>query len=868
MKHKLDILESYTQKTGVVISLIVTLFSSIFLIIALLSKEHYWRGYESIDLLSLIFEFVYGVGVSFLILRKRETYIHLAPFLILNWFIGCFSLNTFIPVFQDLPVWVYLATLVFCLSNFFIYRNSDEKGNTSIAFFINGVSFSIILYFALYLIPIMPFSFMGLIALGVGFYGLVPALVIIIHTITIIRYLSNNKIYAVSFSGGFLAVLISMIVFTVGLNIESRKITQLARINSFDQNNELPYYISVSQNLKPNFFNEILLKKDIVYIPLHDIFSFSSFNSFGSKQFNERKIHNPFISIAYLFCEDLTLNNDDKINILKSNFDKRLETEEQLWSGDDLFTKSIKEDVKIYPETRLAYTEITMKIACEQESGRNNKEAIYSFQLPEGSVATSLSLWVNGIERKGVLTTKEKAKAAYKQIVGVEYRDPSLMQWKEGNKVVVRVFPINYKTPRTFKCGFTTPLKVEDNQMKYQSLSIKGPNISNAETISRIQTVGNTKIETSKDFELNKNYYINQSKGLDDWEATMPLTQPFQSNSFAWKNKVYEVTEIQKTAIPFTPSEIILDLNSSWTTKQIESFVDLNKKNLFVIINGEKKAIDKDNFKAIELEFEDLHYSLLPLYKMTPNSLIITKCGTFSANFEELEDSRYLKKIRTGTKERNLKVINISSDINPFWQTVKEQKYVDYFQTSLKNSLELINKKQFNLFQTATNTVNIEPANIAIQEIPQTSATKSNGPNHIYRMYALGKVLEEQVKIQNSYLSHYKNEPISQDTASVTVVSADELREEEIKIKNDSLFYNKYVNLAKDANIVTPISSLIVLETDADYKNNGIAKNVDTLGNASINNDGAVPEPHEWLLIILGSTILFFYYRKNKKQTV
>ena len=102
---------------------------------------------------------------------------------------------------------------------------------------------------------------------------------------------------------------------------------------------------------------------------------------------------------------------------------------------------------------------------------------------------------------------------------------------------------------------------------------------------------------------------------------------------------MYEVTEIQKTAIPFTPSEIILDLNSSWTTKQIESFVDLNKKNLFVIINGEKKAIDKDNFKAIELEFEDLHYSLLPLYKMTPNSLIITKCGTFSANFEELEDS-------------------------------------------------------------------------------------------------------------------------------------------------------------------------------------------------------------------------------------
>lgn len=830
MKHKLDILEYYNQKPGVGISLIVTLFSSLFLIGALLCKESDFNDCQGIAFFSLLFEFIYGVSLSFILLRNKENYIHLTPFLILNWLIGCFSLNVFIPVFQDLPIWIYFTTVAFCLSNFFIYSNSDESRSTSIAFFINGLSFLLILYFAVYLIPIMPSSFLGIIALGLGFYGLVPAIVIIIHTITILRYINRDKNYVVSFSGGILVVLISLAVFTAGLNIESRKINQFGRINSFDQNNELPYYISISQNLKPNFFNEILLKKDLVYIPLHDIFDFRTFDSFGSKQFNERKIHNPFISIAYLFCKDLNLDNDDKINILKSNFDKRLETEEQLWSGKDLFTKSIKEDVKIYPETRLAYTEITMNIACEKDTWAD-KEAIYSFQLPEGSVATSLSLWVNGIERKGVLTTKEKAKAAYNQIVGVESRDPSLMQWKEGNKVVVRVFPINYKTPRTFKCGFTTPLKVEDNQMKYQSLSIKGPNISNAETTSRIQTVGNTEIETSKDFELNKEYYINQSKGLEDWEAYMPLTKV--SNSFAWKNKVYEVKDIQKATIPFKPSEIILDLNSSWTTKQIESFVELNKRNLFVIVNGKKKEINKDNFKAIELEFEDLHYSLLPLYKISRNSLIITKCGTFSANFEELENSNYLKKIRTGTKDRNLKVINISPDINPFWQTVKEQKYVDYFQTSLKNSLDLIHKNQFVLFKTDTNTVNIEPANISITESPQTGTTKSNGPNHIYRMYAFGKVLDEQVKIQN-----------------------------------DSLVQNQYVDLAKDANIVTPISSLIVLETDADYKNNGIEKNVDTLGNASINNDGAVPEPHEWLLIILGSTILFFYYKKHKKQTI
>ncbi|MNR19275.1 hypothetical protein D3C85_1360570 [compost metagenome] len=145
----------------------------------------------------------------------------------------------------------------------------------------------------------------------------------------------------------------------------------------------------------------------------------------------------------------------------------------------------------------------------------------------------------------------------------------------------------------------------------------------------------------------------------------------------------------------------------------------------------------------------------------------------------------------------------------------------------------MIEQHQFILFNSAKNTVNIEPAQISIQENIKDSISKSNGTNHIYRMYAFGKVLEEHVEIQG-----------------------------------DTLANNQYVELAKDANIVTPVSSLIVLETDEDYKKNGIEKNVNTLGNASINNDGSVPEPHEWLLIIIGTITLYFYYRKNKKQTI
>lgn len=830
MNEIINSLKDYFNKIGVKISLIVTSISFLLLTVALIGINFEMEQLETFCFLSIFLEFIYGVTLTFKIMKNREKYNHLIPFLILNWFIGCFCTNVFINIFENLPIWVYVATFTFCFTNFLIYSNFKHKILTPISYFINGFTYLLIVYYTLYLLPFLPISFIGILAIGMGFYGLVPVIVLLIHTTTLVKILANNKLNRSYFLTGITSIFVGMVLFVSLLNHESKKIGENSITKSFENNDDLPAYIKVSQNLKPNFFNEILLKKDIVYICSDDIFEFRGLNSFGNKQYNERKTHNPLINIGLLFSKDLNLSVDDRINILKSNFDKRLETEEQLWSGDDLFTKNIKEDIKIYTDERLAYTEITMDIACDKNSW-GQKEAIYSFQLPEGSVATSLSLWVNGIERKGVLTTKEKAAKAYKQIVGVEARDPSLMQWKEGNKVVVRVFPISYELPRTFKCGFTTPLKVENNQLKYRSLNIKGPNINNAATISRVQMVGNSKFESDKKFELKNNFYINESNGLAEWEATMSHNNQLISKSFLWKDKSYTVNEIERETTSLDASEIVLDLNSSWTLKEIETILNNDKNNYYTYFNNQKAAINLSNYKEIQSQFENLHYSLLPLYKLPENCLVVTKCESFSANFEELETSDYLKKIKAGTKLKHIKVLNISEEINPFWQTIKEQHYVEYSKTDLKTCIKLIADNEFISLKSSENTINIEPSNISIHENPSEKTFVNNGSNHIYRMYAFGKVLEEQVKIQE-----------------------------------DSLANNRYITLAKDANIVTPISSLIVLETDEDYEKNGIEKNVNTLGNASINNDGAVPEPHEWAMIIIAFILISIYYKKSKKQ--
>jgi XrtN system VIT domain protein len=824
-----EINDFVNNKIGVKISCVITLISTIILLLSLIGSEYDYESFEKLSFINLIIQLPYGAILTFKVLRNREKYLHLLPFLFLNWFIGCFSTNFFINIFENMPIWVYCTTFFFCLSNFIIYNDVKKERINIGAYFINGCSCLLILYYAVFLIPISVVSVIGILVIGIGFYGLVPGIVVVVHTLMLSNKLPENKKNVYAFFSGIGMVLISIVLFTVFLNIESKKINKFSITKTFEQNNDLPAYIVISQNLKPNFLNEILLKKGIVYINTDNFFEFRGLDGLGNKkQYNERKTHDPFLNIAYHFSEDIDLSDDDKINILQSNFDKRLETEEHLWSGKDLITKNIKEDIKIYPNDRLAYTEITLNVACDENSWRQN-EAIYSFQLPEGSVATSLSLWVNGIERKGILTTKEKAKKAYTQIVGVEARDPSLMQWKEGNRVTVRIFPVTSELSRTFKCGFTTPLTVTNDKITYQSLSIKGPNINNASTVSRLQVRGNTEFDATKDFDFVNNYYVSNSKGLDEWKAEFTLINKLVNSAFIWKNKSYEIKPIIKEKIVFTPSDIILDLNNNWKINELEEILSLPNKKFFVVINNIKQEINSSNYENILTQFSELNYSLLPLFDLEKNSLIITKCGTFSSNFDELESSEYLKKLKKSTKEKNLKVINISDEINPFWQTAKEQKYVDYFKTDIRNCVKLVQKNNFIKFKTKENSINVEPAGISIYENHTSQKTARIGSNHLYRMFCFGKVLNDQVEIQN-----------------------------------DTLIQNKYVNLAKDANIVTPVSSLIVLETDEDYIKNGIEKNINTLGNASINNDGAVPEPHEWAMLLIGLSLILFYFRKQK----
>jgi XrtN system VIT domain protein len=81
---------------------------------------------------------------------------------------------------------------------------------------------------------------------------------------------------------------------------------------------------------------------------------------------------------------------------------------------------------------------------------------------------------------------------------------------------------------------------------------------------------------------------------------------------------------------------------------------------------------------------------------------------------------------------------------------------------------------------------------------------------------------------------------------------------------NDDYIDEALVEEAATAYVVSPVSSLIVLETQEDYKRFGIHDIDNSLLNASKNSSGAVPEPHEWMLIILFLTFIAYTIYRSK----
>ncbi|HEX8331548.1 MAG TPA: XrtN system VIT domain-containing protein [Segetibacter sp.] len=749
--------------------------------------------------------------------------------------VSAWSLNREMPIFETSVNWLTAIQVAACaallLAAFFRYLPAIVNHFCSA---ILGFGFPLFIYLSFYLFPIYIFSAVASIALGISLHAFVPLFISIAVIYLLNKMLRQRKSYLYSFLAGVSIAIVITVVFCVRWATAVNEINHQSRQAIVNENSDLPLWLQIAQSLPQGAFTEKVLKTGIVYVEP----SFESGNLFWNlptRNFDEPKKHDPLITVASLFAR-LHLGEEDKVRILEATFDSRHQTQERLWSGDNLVTSNVFTNIQIWSQLQLAYIEktITVKNNNKQNNWSQQEEAIYTFYLPEGSVVSSLSLWINGIEEKGILTTKEKAAEAYRTIVGVESRDPSVVHWQEGNTVSVRVFPVIAGDNRMFKVGITTPLIKTGSQATFQNIYFKGPDFSDATENIKLTFDQLPASLSAPEFlqEENTKQYSYDGKYVNDWQLNY-TSKGIAPNSFSYHGKSYSLAPYQKQIQQKEFKRFILDINNSWTRSEFEEILEVLQQKEVYVFDGEFKKVDAANKNTIFNQLNTLRFSLLPLYNISEpeHALLITKGSLSSPNLNEIKSTPFGDKLNEFVKSgKKLQVINVGEELSLYLKTLREYRVLNYEKATLKELKTFIATNTFLLNQEDENKVVLKNADLVITR--SDSATQSTAPDHLMRLFTYNDILRQV---------HSRSEDSTE---------------------NDLL-----TRQAELAHIVTPVSSLVVLETQKDYDRFNIKDSKESLQNASHKKSGAVPEPHEWALIVLAAGLFVYlsYMSQFKK---
>lgn len=753
--------------------------------------------------------------------------------------IGAFALNSMlIEVFPPSVFWLQIVLVVHCLTLLaFSLRDLLAEKVMFGLFFLMGIGFLLDIYFFILTIPIGIIGFAGIWFFGISLYGCSAFLKIIYQIVFLLKTNTFNAHFKRFFFVGIAIGIASAALFISGWVGLVKKTNDALS----DTNSPLPAWVRVAQVLPPSVLTEKLLKSEI---PTIDNSLFLNFSRLGER------LHDPLMVVANKLKPIPRMEDADRANALRAIFDARTQAEQRLWSGENLRVEGVKTTIELHPEQRLAYTEkwVSMKNIAINEGRWATEEAIFTFRLPEGGVVTSSSLWIDGEERPAFLTTRGKADSAYKAVVGVERRDPSIVHWQEGNAVTVRVFPCSPVLPRQFKLGFTTPLRKSRDKLIYENITFDGVLAKGVTDSLTMNYTGNTVLASLKfgeglSFMKKEKNQVATVDAMKNWAFSVP-SPPLSTSVFSFDKKTYKVEEYTPQYEAFDAKEIYLDINAAWTKTDFENVMKLNRDESFMVfLNNKKIQLRNENSSELFESLKSKNFSLFPLHliKNAENALIITKNKSFSPDFTALKGSTFANDMSTILPDMvQVRVFCLDNLFSTYLNTLRQMRVINADCGTFDDLKRLVFTEK--IFKTDTETaskLNITTAQMSIVEQPQMPNNlpkTENADDHLLRLFAYNKILSEVGK--NYFRKDYDLKPL--------------------------------VDLAEKAYVVSPVSSLIVLETEADYERFGIKKgDKKSLGNAVLkqaaaSKSGAAPEPAEWILIVLALGVILFFIKKQE----
>lgn len=752
----------------------------VFVIISFVAylTSHFLHDYEPsligrtdsfFDISGILFYFNFLTAIIYFIrIWKLRLWANMNILLVLLH-ISCWSVNIKFFKFFSQPVgWLNCLLVAYCINLIAIPLIAYmPRGLRTLMCLILGSSLSLFIYFALYLSNSYVDGLWGLLLFGIGIHVFTPAF-LVIHTVKKMYLLSQqDKYYKYSIVTGIFTPIMFIFIYLLNWGMLHIEINTKLQRNSQSGNSSLPNWIYIAQNLPTNFTLEPYLKSGVVY-------PYSYIDYTGYSHISDRHLHEPLVVIADHFLPESNLDSKDKEKVLDAIYIAQHKSQERPWTGENIETNNITNNITIWPEQRIAFTEKTIAI---KNKGRTNSdfssdEAIYTFHIPEGGVISSFTLWIDGKESKGIIITDEEADTSENIIDSNDKYIQPIVTWQGGNTVSVKISPGKDWNYSKFKLGITAPLTYRNGRLKYQNISFEGPNYQYAQEIRQIQWVKEpNNLNLGKDYKkMAAGKYLKEGYQESDWAIEF-VAPKLQNEAVVFNGFRYTLEDYHQIRKPINCKRIYLDLNNSWSTSELEKVLDLSKNKKVYIFNNGMKAITKaDISKDICKDLLNMQFSLFPFHLIAEpsNAMVISKSKWYSPTLNQLIGSEFGNNLSNNlNKMPKCNFYNLGTELTTYLRTLKEYRAFEYESGDMQLLEKLLKEQVFSKSIEDSNHLVIDIAHLALSRTPDT--TKPSGNENIMRLFVYNHIISQLTPTQSPKTTendHMLNEAIRANVVS------------------------------------------------------------------------------------------------------